>query len=133
VSSTRTAVPDLVSLVANGSFETSPSLIWDLKHLIRWQLNKPRACWLGRVAGVTGHTVKLWSGPGPQIPRGVSYSVIEIVTDDMPFLVDSVTSELTREGRAIQLVAHPLFAVTRDATHELSAIHELDVNEIKRE
>lgn len=28
-----------------------------------------------------------------------SHSVVEVVTDDMPFLVDSVTNELTRQGR----------------------------------
>ncbi|QXQ97208.1 NAD-glutamate dehydrogenase [Streptomyces sp. WY228] len=30
-----------------------------------------------------------------------SHSVVEVVTDDMPFLVDSVTNELSRQGRGI--------------------------------
>lgn len=29
-----------------------------------------------------------------------SHSVVEVVTDDMPFLVDSVTNELSRQGAA---------------------------------
>ncbi|MDR6556228.1 glutamate dehydrogenase [Arthrobacter pascens] len=47
-------------------------------------------------------------------------SVVYIVTDDMPFLVDSVNAELVRQNSAIQLVIHPMFVVTRNRqTHEL--------------
>ncbi|MCC3277731.1 NAD-glutamate dehydrogenase [Arthrobacter sp. zg-Y40] len=42
-------------------------------------------------------------------------SVILIVTDDMPFLVDSVTAEVVRRNAAIRLVVHPIFLATRDA------------------
>ncbi|MGB7983199.1 MAG: NAD-glutamate dehydrogenase, partial [Candidatus Nanopelagicales bacterium] len=42
-------------------------------------------------------------------------SVLSIVTDDMPFLVDSVSAELNRLGVGIHLVVHPIVAVTRDA------------------
>lgn len=48
-----------------------------------------------------------------------SHSVVEVVTDDMPFLVDSVTNELSRQGRGIHLVIHPQFVVRRDLTGEL--------------
>jgi glutamate dehydrogenase len=41
-------------------------------------------------------------------------SLVQIVTDDMPFLVTSVTAELTRQGRAIHLVIHPQLQVRRD-------------------
>ena len=64
------------------------------------------------------------------------HSVVEVVADDMPFLVDSVTAELTHHGRAIHLVVHPTFAVRRDVAGTLievsstlvpseSASHEL--------
>ena len=43
-----------------------------------------------------------------------SASVLLIVTDDMPFLVDSVTAEVVRRNAAIRLVVHPTFLVTRD-------------------
>ncbi|MCL8025682.1 NAD-glutamate dehydrogenase [Nocardioides bruguierae] len=42
------------------------------------------------------------------------HSVVEIVTDDMPFLVDSVTMELARQLRDVHLVVHPHFDVRRD-------------------
>jgi glutamate dehydrogenase len=41
-------------------------------------------------------------------------SLVQIVTDDMPFLVTSVTAELARQGRAIHLVIHPQLQVRRD-------------------
>src|SRR5262245_59188620 len=40
-----------------------------------------------------------------------SVSIIEVVNDDMPFLVDSVMSELTDRGLGVRLVAHPVFAI----------------------
>jgi len=41
-------------------------------------------------------------------------SVLEIVNDDMPFLVDSVMAELAERGVDVRFVVHPVFAVTRD-------------------
>ncbi|HEX5124541.1 MAG TPA: NAD-glutamate dehydrogenase, partial [Rhodanobacteraceae bacterium] len=43
-----------------------------------------------------------------------SRSVVEIVTDDMPFLVDSVGMRVTQAGLSIHTVIHPTFRVTRD-------------------
>jgi glutamate dehydrogenase len=37
-----------------------------------------------------------------------------VVTDDMPFLVDSVNAELVRQHAAIKLVVHPLIVATRN-------------------
>src|SRR5262249_35376974 len=42
-------------------------------------------------------------------------SVIEIVNDDMPFLVDSVMGELAERRLDVRLVAHPMFGVKRDS------------------
>lgn len=47
-------------------------------------------------------------------------SIVMIVTDDMPFLVDSVTAELVRQQAAIRLVVHPTFVAVRNrASSEL--------------
>ncbi|MET9791737.1 NAD-glutamate dehydrogenase [Streptomyces canus] len=48
-----------------------------------------------------------------------THTVVEVVTDDMPFLVDSVTNELTRQGRGIHVVIHPQVVVRRDLTGKL--------------
>ncbi len=45
----------------------------------------------------------------------VEHTVVEIVNDDMPFLVDSVSAEITRVGRKIHLLLHPVFRSVRDA------------------
>jgi glutamate dehydrogenase len=50
-------------------------------------------------------------------------SLVLIVTDDMPFLVDSVTAELVRNNVAIRLVMHPTFVATRN--RENSRLHRL--------
>ncbi|MDQ1484291.1 MAG: glutamate dehydrogenase [Actinomycetota bacterium] len=54
------------------------------------------------------------------------HTVIEIVTDDMHFLVDSVISELSRQGRNVHLVVHPQLVVRRDAVGELQEILDVD-------
>ena len=56
-------------------------------------------------------------------------SVAAIVTDDMPFLVDSVTAALTDEGRSIRLVMHPQLVVERDLQGNLLSILDLDVDD----
>jgi glutamate dehydrogenase len=48
-------------------------------------------------------------------------SVLEILNDDMPFLVDSVMGELAERGVDIRLVVHPIFAVERDPVGRLTA------------
>jgi glutamate dehydrogenase len=46
-------------------------------------------------------------------------TLIEIVNDDMPFLVDSVLSELQRQGLRIHLVAHPVLMADSDGAGQL--------------
>ena len=50
------------------------------------------------------------------------HSVVEIVNDDMPFLVDSVTAELQRQELEVRLVIHPIFASKRDGAGRLKDI-----------
>ena len=50
------------------------------------------------------------------------HTVIEIVNDDMPFLVDSTTMEINRRGSTLHLIVHPIFAVERDAAGNLTSI-----------
>ncbi|HYK28308.1 MAG TPA: NAD-glutamate dehydrogenase, partial [Streptosporangiaceae bacterium] len=48
--------------------------------------------------------------------------VVDIVTDDMPFLVDSITMELANHGLSARLVVHPQLRVRRDVTGGLREI-----------
>jgi len=43
-----------------------------------------------------------------------THTVVEIVNDDMPFLVDSVSMELNRQGSGVHLIIHPVVQVRRD-------------------
>ncbi len=47
------------------------------------------------------------------------HSVVELVTDDMPFLVDSVTGALNARNLDIQLLVHPVMVVRRSSGGEL--------------
>ncbi|TMR06981.1 NAD-glutamate dehydrogenase [Actinomadura soli] len=49
------------------------------------------------------------------------HTIVQVVTDDMPFLVDSVTMELTRHQLATHLIVHPLLGVDRDVAGHLKA------------
>ena len=55
------------------------------------------------------------------------HSVVQIVTDDMPFLVDSVSAEISQQGRSIRVVIHPRFWIKRDQQGELVEILDLDL------
>ncbi len=50
------------------------------------------------------------------------HSVVEVVIDDMPFLVDSLTMELSRQLRDVHAVIHPHFDVLRDITGALQSV-----------
>jgi glutamate dehydrogenase len=54
-----------------------------------------------------------------------SLTVLEIVNDDMPFLVDSVMGEITDRKLEVRLVAHPIFSVSRVGS-KLAAINTPD-------
>ncbi len=57
--------------------------------------------------------------------RHKTISIIEIVNDNMPFLVDSVLAELAERRIDLRLVAHPVINVTRDAGGRLIAFSAL--------
>src|SRR5688572_359157 len=48
-------------------------------------------------------------------------AVIRLVTDDMPFLVDSVTAEVVRQGVDLAHIVHPVVVVRRDLTGRMLA------------
>jgi glutamate dehydrogenase len=51
-----------------------------------------------------------------------THTAVEIVTDDMPFLIDSVSMELNRAGCGVHLIIHPVLAVRRDTRGCLTEI-----------
>src|SRR6516164_6225798 len=54
-----------------------------------------------------------WSSP---------HTIVEIVNDDMPFLVDSVSLSINASRCVVHLVIHPIMTVARDPTGRLSKL-----------
>ena len=48
-----------------------------------------------------------------------THTAVDIVTDDMPFLTDSVTIELNRRGFGVHVVIHPVMSMRRDEAGHL--------------
>jgi glutamate dehydrogenase len=82
--------------------------------LSHWQFGATRAA--GR------QKVRVLSPTVAEHGWGSRHSVIEIVNDDMPFLVDSTTMEINRQGLTLHLIVHPIFAVERDAKGSLVSL-----------
>jgi glutamate dehydrogenase len=53
------------------------------------------------------------------------HTVVQIVNDDMPFLVDSTIIDINREGLTLHLLVHPIFAVVRDGDGVLQSMAPL--------
>ena len=53
-----------------------------------------------------------------------AFTIIEMVNEDMPFLVDSVSAAINRHGLAIHMTVHPIFSVKRDAHGRLTSIEK---------
>ncbi len=72
-----------------------------------------------RKPGVPKIRLEAFDPAGHERPR--NDSVLEIVNDDMPFLVDSVLAVLAERGIDVRFVVHPVLSVARDAAGRLTA------------
>jgi len=59
------------------------------------------------------------TGPGEPGPLSPTGTAVQVVSADLPFVVDSITAELTRLGCGIASVLHPVLDVRRDASGRL--------------
>ena len=55
------------------------------------------------------------------------HTVVQIVNENMPFLVDSVTMAINRSGRTAHWIVHPMMSVARDAKGKVSEVSSLAV------
>src|SRR5215212_9185977 len=51
-----------------------------------------------------------------------SHTVVQVVAEDMPFVPDSLTTELSRHGFGLHIAIHPVFVVQRSGAGELLAV-----------
>jgi glutamate dehydrogenase len=82
--------------------------------------NAEAACTFIGAKPRAGHKVRVRPEPGDAGRPGPS--VVEILNDDMPFLVDSVLGELKARGLAVRQLLHPIFKAQRDAAGRLKAV-----------
>ena len=52
------------------------------------------------------------------------HTIVGLVNDDMPFLVDTAALTISELGLGIHLIVHPVLRVSRDAKGKLTALHE---------
>src|SRR5690606_25056241 len=52
------------------------------------------------------------------------HTVLQVVNDDMPFLVDSVTMALADRGVKVHVLGHPVIQITRDRAGRLLSVGE---------
>ena len=71
-------------------------------------------------------TLRAPGTPLIDVVDGPAFTLLRVVTDDMPFLVDSVGIELAREGRSIHLIIHPQVVVRRDGEGRLVEVLDID-------
>jgi len=57
-------------------------------------------------------------------PADSAHTVLQIVNDDMPFLVDSVTMALAEAGIGVHVLGHPVIRLSRDKAGKLASIGE---------
>ncbi|HUI99970.1 MAG TPA: NAD-glutamate dehydrogenase, partial [Usitatibacter sp.] len=76
---------------------------------------------LARVFASGSPKLRAYNPNGAEHGWASPHTVIEMVNDDMPFLVDSVTMEVNRQGCTLHLLNHPLFSARRDAKGALLA------------
>ena len=92
-----------------------------------WPSERPKICWArcsrtcnwGKSANRGGPRCGSSAPSAGEDGWWSRHSVIQIVNDDMPFLVDSTTLEINRQGLTLHLIAHPIYAVERDAQGKL--------------
>ncbi len=71
-----------------------------------------------------GTTLVRISRPGTGFDgRPGATTVVEVATEDRPFLLSTVTDELERRGETIRRSLHPIVGVERDAQERIVAIH----------
>ena len=55
-----------------------------------------------------------------------AHTFVEMINDDMPFLVDSVASAINRHDLGVHITVHPIISVTRNKTGKLVSIVKED-------
>ncbi|PZQ48270.1 MAG: NAD-glutamate dehydrogenase [Micavibrio aeruginosavorus] len=61
-----------------------------------------------------------------------NHTCIDIVSEDMAFLIDSIVAEIVRHGQLIHMLVHPTLNVKTDAKGEIKSFHDDYENGLQR-
>ncbi|GBE43637.1 NAD-specific glutamate dehydrogenase [bacterium BMS3Bbin10] len=67
------------------------------------------------------HKLRVYNPDGPASALG-DVTIVEILNNDMPFLVDSVMGEIQERPLRVNLILHPILRVTRDKKNRLKTV-----------
>jgi len=114
---------EVASFVRSFSATLSPGeiLAWDKSDLFAtavslWQFSARR--------GPGEANIRVFNPSPEEGGRAGGGTIIEIVHEDMPFLVDSVLSALSQMGHDIRLLNHPVMTVIRNSDGDRTAVLE---------
>ena len=62
-----------------------------------------------------------------------NYTIVEMVNDDMPFLVDSITAAINRRDLNVHITVHPVIRIARDKQGKLKSVHPRTAKEGREE
>ena len=95
----------------------------DLYKLATAHLNSARQKKRGQVQ------VRAYNPVNPSDTSGSAFTIVEVTSDDMGFLVDSVQMALNRLGYTIHLTIHPVIGITRDKNQTITSVSGHDKGE----
>ena len=75
-----------------------------------------------RRRAATQHKLRIYNPDFERDGWQSTHSVIELVTDDMPFLIDSLAMFLSRHNLNLHLLVHPVLSIERDAADNIIGI-----------
>ncbi|MFT3904723.1 MAG: NAD-glutamate dehydrogenase [Steroidobacteraceae bacterium] len=68
--------------------------------------------------------LRISEAPPPEQAALGPHTLIELISDDMPFLVDTLIMTLAAAGSSIQMLLHPVLQVTRDGRGRLQRLQQ---------
>ncbi len=82
------------------------------------------ACWRFAAMRTAGTPiVRVYNPNYDDTGWSTPHTIVEIINDDMPFLVNSIRAELNRRDLSVHLVIHPILHVSRSEEGLLETIH----------
>lgn len=79
------------------------------------------------------HKIRVYSPTMAKHNWESEYTVIEVINDDMPFLVDSISEEISRHGLTIYQIAHPVIEIKRDKAGNFKHFIPMEKGEIGKD